>query len=115
MSSPDTAWISIRQWHSYARRIERRHLRQEGASWSATAIARRASACIVEIQSERIRVHSGWRQAMQQAGEEEPPCAAQEPPTQPPQTILTHRGGDHRPTGEPCAPLGEEEPMYLII
>jgi hypothetical protein len=87
MSTLDTAWIAIRQWDSYARRIERRTLRQYGASWSSTAIARRASAFIVEIQAERIRVRAGWRQAMQQAGEEEPPCAAQEPPTRPPQTI----------------------------
>ena len=70
MSSRDTAWISIRQWHSYARRIERRNVRQYGASLSSTAIARRASASIVEIQTERMRVRSGWRQAMQQAGEE---------------------------------------------
>jgi hypothetical protein len=70
MSSRDTEWISIRQWHSYARRIERRNMRQCGASLSATAIARRASAAIVEIQTERMRVRAGWRQAMQQAGEE---------------------------------------------
>jgi hypothetical protein len=89
MSSADTAWIAIRQWHSYARRLERRHLRQYGVSWSATTIARRASAYIVEIQTERIRVRAGWRQAMQQAGEEEPPCAAQGPLTQPRQTIPT--------------------------
>ena len=81
MSTPDTKWIAIRQWDSYARRIERRHLRQEGRSWSSTAIARRASGFIVEIQSERIRVRSGWRQAMQQAAEDEHPCAAQDPPT----------------------------------
>ena len=56
MSNADTAWIAIRQWHSYARRLERRHLRQEGVSWSATTIARRASACIVEIQTEHIRI-----------------------------------------------------------
>jgi hypothetical protein len=65
MCSWDVEWISIRQWHSYARRIEHRHLRQYGASWSSTAIARRASAFIMEIQSERIRVRAGWRQAMQ--------------------------------------------------
>ena len=89
MCSMDTAWIAIRQWHSYAQRIERHHLRQYGISWSSTTIARRANACIVEIQSERIRVRAGWREAMQQAAEEEPPYAAQEPPTQPPQTIPT--------------------------
>ena len=87
MCSRDTEWISIRQWNSYARRIERRRLRQYGMSWSSTTIARRASAYIVEIQTERIRVRTGWRQAMQQAGEEEPPCAAQGPLTQPRQTI----------------------------
>ena len=88
MSTLDTAWIAIRQWDSYARRVERRHLRQYSVSWSATTIAQRASAYIVEIQTERIRVRSGWRRAMQQAAEEEHPCA-QEPPTQPPQTIPT--------------------------
>ena len=81
MSNADTAWIAIRQWHSYARRLERRHLRQEGMSWSSTTIARRASAYIVEFQTERIRVRAGWRQAMQQAAEEAHPCAAQDPPT----------------------------------
>jgi hypothetical protein len=70
MSSRDTAWISIRQWNSYARRIERRNLRQYGVSLSSTAIARRAGASIVEIQTERMLVRSGWRQVMQQAGEE---------------------------------------------
>ena len=88
MSTPDTKWIAIRQWDSYARRVERRHLRQYSVSWSATTIAQRASAYMVEIQTERIRVRSGWRRAMQQAAEEEHPCA-QEPPTQPPQTIPT--------------------------
>ena len=89
MSTPDTAWIAIGQWHSYARRIERRHLRQYGMSWSATTIARRASACIVEIQTERIRVRTGWRETMQQAAEEAHPYAAQEPPTPSPETIPT--------------------------
>ncbi len=89
MSNADTAWIAIRQWHSYARRLERRHLRQEGVSWSATTIAQRASACMVEIQSERIRVRAGWRQAMQQAAEEAHPCAAQDPPTPSSETIPT--------------------------
>jgi hypothetical protein len=73
MQNPDTAWIPIRHWFSYARRIERRNLRQYGASWSATTIARRASAYIVEIQTERMRVRAGWRQAMQQAGKEAHP------------------------------------------
>ena len=81
MCSPDTAWIAIRQWDSYARRIERRHLRQYGASLSSTAIARRASAFIVEIQTERMLVRAGWRQTMQQAADEAHPCAAQDPPT----------------------------------
>ena len=83
MSSADTAWIAISQWDSYARRVERRHLRQYGMSWSATTIARRASAFIVEIQAERILVRTGWRLAMQQAGEDAHQCAAQEPLTQP--------------------------------
>ena len=88
MSNADTAWIAIRQWHSYARRLERRHLRQEGVSWSSTTIAQRARAYIVEIQTERIRVRSGWRRTMQQAAEEAHPCA-QEPPTPSPETIPT--------------------------
>jgi hypothetical protein len=88
MSSTDTAWITIRQWQSYARRLERRHLRQEGVSWSATTIAQRARACIVEIQTERIHVRAGWRCAMQQAAEAAYPYA-QDPSTQPPQTIPT--------------------------
>jgi hypothetical protein len=88
MSSADTAWIAIRHWHSYARRLERRHLRQYGRSWSATTIAQRARACIVEIQTERIRVRAGWRRAMQQAADEAHPCV-QAPPTQPPETIPT--------------------------
>lgn len=73
MPSPDTTWIPIRHWYSYAQRIERRHLRQYGTSWSATTIARRASAYIVEIQTERMRVRAGWRQAMHQAGKEAHP------------------------------------------
>jgi hypothetical protein len=88
MHSPDTAWITIRQWHSYARRIERRHLRQYGVSWSATTIAQRARACMVEIQTERIRVRTDWRRVMQQAAEDAYPCAAQGPPTPSPATIL---------------------------
>jgi hypothetical protein len=87
MSTPDTKWIAIRQWDSYARRVERRHLRQYSVSWSATTIAQRASACIVEIQTERMLVRAGWRQAMRQAGEEAHPCAAQAPSTPPPQTV----------------------------
>jgi len=87
MSTPATEWIAIRQWDSYARRIERRHLRQYGTSLASTAIARRASAFIVEIQTARMLVRAGWRQAMQQAGEEAHPGAVQESPTSPPQTI----------------------------
>src|SRR5215470_17748573 len=88
MSSTDTTWLAIRQWHSYARRLECRHLRQYGVSWSATTIAQRARACIVEIQTERVRVRAGWRRIMQQAAEEAHPCV-QAPPTPPPETILT--------------------------
>jgi hypothetical protein len=88
MDSRDTVWITIRQWHSYARRLERRYLRQDGVSWSAITIAQRARACIVEIQTERIRMRAGWRRAMQQAAEEAHPCV-QAPPTQPPETIPT--------------------------
>ena len=88
MSSTDTAWITIRQWQRYARRLERRHLRQYGRSWSATTIAQRARACIEEIQTERIRVRAGWRRAMQQAAEDAHP-GAQDPPTPPPETIPT--------------------------
>jgi hypothetical protein len=87
MRNPDTAWITIRQWDSYARRIERRHLRQYGTSLASTAIARRASACIIEIQTERMLVHAGWRQAMRQAGEEAHQAQPKEPLTPPPQTI----------------------------
>ena len=66
MHNPDTVWITIRRWHSYARRLERRHLRQDGVSWSATTIAQRARACIVEIQTERIRVRAGGARCSRQ-------------------------------------------------
>ena len=92
MSTPDTEWIAIRQWDSYARRMERRHLRRYGASLSSTAIARRANAFIVEIQTERIRVRTGWRETMQQAADEAHPYAAQDPPTPSPKTISTPPG-----------------------
>jgi hypothetical protein len=87
MSTTDTLWITIRQWRSYARRLERRHLRQGGRSWSATTIASRARACIVEIQTERMLVRAGWRRAMHQAAEDAHPCAAQGPLTPSPETI----------------------------
>ncbi len=87
MDSQDTVWITIRQWHSYARRLERRYLRQDGVSWSAITIAQRARACMVEIQTERIRVRAGWRRAMQQAAGDAHPCAAQGPLTPSPETI----------------------------
>jgi hypothetical protein len=73
MRNPDTAWIPIRHWYSYAQRIERRNLRQYGTSLSATTIVRWASASIVEIQTERMLVYSDWRQVMQRAGKEEHP------------------------------------------
>jgi hypothetical protein len=87
MSSADTTWITIRQWHSDARHLERRHLRQYGVSWSATTIAHRARACIVEIQTECVRVRPGWRRAMQRAADEAYPGAAQDSPTPSPWTI----------------------------
>jgi len=87
MSTPDTEWIAIGQWHSYARRIERRHLRQYGTSLASTAIARRASPFIVEIQTARLLVRAGWRQAMRQAGEEAHQAQPKEPLTPPPQTV----------------------------
>ncbi len=87
MSTPDTEWIAIGQWHSYARRIERRHLRQYGTSLASTAIARRASPFIVEIQTARLLVRAGWRQAMRQAREEAHQVQPKEPLTPRPQTV----------------------------
>ncbi len=73
MSNTETAWTTLSQWRSYARRLERRHLSQYGISWSATTIAQRARTSIVEIHAERIRVHAGWRLVMQHAAEETHP------------------------------------------
>jgi hypothetical protein len=60
----DTEFITHRQWDNYAKRVEKRNLRQHGSSLTFTAIAHRASAFIVEIRSEGMIVRKGWREAM---------------------------------------------------
>ena len=60
----DTEFITHRQWDNYAKRIEKRNLRQHGSSLTFTGIARRASGFIVEIRAEGMVVYKGWREAM---------------------------------------------------
>lgn len=61
----ETEFVTHRQWDSYAKRIERRNLRQFGRSLTFTGIACRANSYIVEIRSEGMIVRPGWRAAMQ--------------------------------------------------
>jgi len=59
-------FVTNQQWDSYARRIERANLRARHSSLTASAIARRASAHIVEIQPDHkgMFVRPGWHEAM---------------------------------------------------
>lgn len=60
----DTEFITHRQWDNYAKRIEKRNLRQHGSSLTFTGIARRESGFIREIRAEGMVVYNGWREAM---------------------------------------------------
>jgi hypothetical protein len=60
----DTEFITHRQWDNYAKRIEKRNLRQHGSSLTFTGISRRASGFIVEIRAEGMIVYKGWRETM---------------------------------------------------
>ncbi len=60
----ETEFITHRQWDNYAKRIEKRNLRQHGSSLTFTGISRRASGFIREIRAEGMIVYKGWREAM---------------------------------------------------
>ena len=60
----ETEFITHRQWDNYAKRIEKRNLRQHRSSLTFTGISRRASGFIREIRAEGMVVYNGWREAM---------------------------------------------------
>ncbi|MGO9016714.1 MAG: hypothetical protein ACLQVJ_00025 [Syntrophobacteraceae bacterium] len=65
----NTEFVAHRTWDAYARRLERKNLKEHGKSFAATSISRHANTFIVEIRDDRkgMIVLSGWRQAMKEA------------------------------------------------
>jgi hypothetical protein len=62
----DIEYISRKQWFSYARRIEKRNLKETGRSLTYTGIQQRARSFVVSIQidTDTMIVKKGWRDAM---------------------------------------------------
>lgn len=58
--------IAEKQWVSFAKKIERKNLKEKGASLSFSAIARKANDFIIEVYVEdgSKLVKKGWRNAM---------------------------------------------------
>lgn len=65
--SAEKEWITPKQWESYARRVEKKRLKEAGKSMTAGSIARQANHCICEVQANLMIVRKGWRQAMETA------------------------------------------------
>ena len=63
----DFATISSRQWKSYAKRLERKNLKQSGKSLSWGSIMDRANKHIVEIHDEWLTVTGNWKATMKEA------------------------------------------------
>ena len=64
MDAAEKERITPKQWESYARRVEKQRMKENGKSLTAAGIARHANHCICEIQNDLMIVRKGWRQAM---------------------------------------------------
>jgi len=64
-----TEWVSCKQWENYAKRIERKNLREKGTSLTFSSIERRAYPYVVEVRPDQkvMLVKVGWREAMRNA------------------------------------------------
>lgn len=64
-----TEFVTDRQWDSYARRLEKKNLKERGESLTAGSIARRANRFVVDVRPDQkgMIVEVGWRLAMQDA------------------------------------------------
>jgi len=69
MLKPTTEYVTSKQWESYAKRLERKNLKENGRSLTFIGIASGANGHIVEIQSDNglMIVSSGWRESMKKA------------------------------------------------
>lgn len=65
----DTESVTHHQWDNYAKRLEKKNLREFGTSPTFTTISRKVNKFTVDIREEGIIVHKGWRQAMKQAAQ----------------------------------------------
>ncbi len=71
----DYEYISNTKLDSYARRLEKKNLREKGRSLCATGISRAANPFIIEIRDSHndkctVVIKEGWREAMKlKAGE----------------------------------------------
>lgn len=66
-----TETVTHRQWDNYARRIEKKNLREKGRSLTYSAIARRANDHILELLDDKtMLVTPGWREKMKQEEEQ---------------------------------------------
>ena len=69
----ETEVITYRRWDSYAKRIERKKLKERGKSLTFTGIERRANDYIVEVRPDEktMVVKKGWREAMKKEEEKD--------------------------------------------
>jgi len=65
--------ITYAMWENYAKRVERKNLREKGESLTFTGITRRAKNHIIELmpEDEYMIVKKGWRETMRKEGEKE--------------------------------------------
>jgi len=65
---PITETVTFAQWDNYAKRIERKNLRECGRSLTFSGIANRANRFVIDIQPDHkvMIVKKGWREAMKQ-------------------------------------------------
>ena len=63
-------FVTRKQWDGYARRIEKKNMKEHGHSITFSGIARNANSYIVEIEldSGGMWVKKGWRKAMREQG-----------------------------------------------
>ncbi len=61
-------YITYQQWENYAKRIERKNLREKGTSLSFSGIAMRANKHIICIEHDTniLIVKPGWRKRMKE-------------------------------------------------
>lgn len=63
--------VTYQQWDIYARRLERKGLREHHKSLTASSISRAANHHIIEVQDDRktLIVTGDWRKSMRAAAE----------------------------------------------